>query len=117
MEFSLSILLLSAIAGICASTPIPKGTSAAGINIFNHGELRIYYQDKRSSGISEIVTGLPTALVGEETLIFSGATRANTPLAALSWVDSGDTVPNVSRAIAFILVNNTRLGGPQGCIN
>ena len=117
MKFSLSVLLLSAIAGICSSTPIPKGTSTAGINIFNRGELRIYYQDKPSSGIRDIVTGLPTAPIGEDTIIFSGAMRANTPLAALSWVDSGDTVPNVSRAIAFILVNNTRPGGRQGCIN
>lgn len=89
MKFSLPILLLTALSGIYAATPVPKGSSIATIDLPNSADLRIYHQDTSLTGIKEISTKLPPTGVLNDGYIFGGPTRSNTPLAALTW-DSGN---------------------------
>jgi hypothetical protein len=96
MKFTTPLVFLSALSSVIAAVPVPKGTGIATVDIPNWGELRIYHQDAPSSGIKEITTKLPTTGVLNDGFIFTGATRSNTPLAAISWA-SGKDDPEVSR--------------------
>ncbi|KAF2678008.1 hypothetical protein K458DRAFT_423425 [Lentithecium fluviatile CBS 122367] len=104
MKFTLPLVLLSALSSVYAAVPVPKGTGAAIIDIPNWSELRIYHQDGSSTGIKEITTKLPTTGVLNDGFVFTGATRANTPLAAISW-SSGKDDPEIR--VYFITPSNT----------
>ncbi|KAF1978207.1 hypothetical protein BU23DRAFT_564462 [Bimuria novae-zelandiae CBS 107.79] len=87
MKLSLTLILLTTFSGLLSAATIPKGTGAAITQVQNTADpLRIYYQDNTSgSGIREISVKTPTSAPSSNGLIHGGATRANTPLAALSW--------------------------------
>lgn len=102
MKITFSLALLSVFGGVYSAVPVPKGTGIASVSLPNTSDLRIYHQDGLSnSGIKEISTKLPTSPVLNDGFIFGGPTRANTPLAAVSW-SSGSPDPEVSQSVFAI---------------
>jgi hypothetical protein len=78
-----------------AAIPIPKGTSGAIVGPIFGNETRIYHQLNSGVGINEVSVGLPTNVPFADNLIYSGPTRKNTPLAAVSWSDDGGKTSQV----------------------
>ncbi|KAH7132133.1 hypothetical protein B0J11DRAFT_520903 [Dendryphion nanum] len=84
----LSVVLASCLAGLSAAIAIPKGTSIATIQIPNQNDLRVYYQDNNNY-IVESSVGLPTNKAIGAYIIYTGGPRKRTPLASLSYNNSG----------------------------
>ncbi|KAF2015688.1 hypothetical protein BU24DRAFT_421994 [Aaosphaeria arxii CBS 175.79] len=104
MKFTLPLLLTGLLTSLTTAIALPRGSSSAAIQIPGKSELRVYYQNGQNF-IFEANVGPPTSAPSATRNIFTGVTRTNTPLAAVTWLETDPANPEIR--VYYVTPRNT----------